>query len=104
LSVNVFSPDPTEGIKRLGRFAARPGPTREKLEAFLRVMVHDQSLITEELIEDRFAAASAPGSMAAMQAMGASFTQLDTYEQCMLWPRRIACGSGCCSSGAGKTG
>jgi 4,5:9,10-diseco-3-hydroxy-5,9,17-trioxoandrosta-1(10),2-diene-4-oate hydrolase len=48
-------------------------------------MVHDQSLITEELVEDRFAAASAPGSMVAMQAMGASFTHPDTYEQGMLW-------------------
>jgi 4,5:9,10-diseco-3-hydroxy-5,9,17-trioxoandrosta-1(10),2-diene-4-oate hydrolase len=85
LSVNVFSPDQTEGIKRLGRFAAPPGPTREKLEAFLRAMVHDQSLITEELIEDRFAAASAPESMAAMKAMGASFTHPDSYEQGMLW-------------------
>jgi 4,5:9,10-diseco-3-hydroxy-5,9,17-trioxoandrosta-1(10),2-diene-4-oate hydrolase len=85
LSVNVFSPDQTEGIKRLGRFAAPPGPTREKLEAFLRAMVHDQSLITEELIEDRFAAASAPESMAAMKAMGASFTHPDSYEQRMLW-------------------
>jgi 4,5:9,10-diseco-3-hydroxy-5,9,17-trioxoandrosta-1(10),2-diene-4-oate hydrolase len=85
LSVNVFSPDQTEGIKRLGRFAAPPGPTREKLEAFLRAMVHDQSLITEELIEDRFAAASAPESMAAMKAMGASFTHPDSYEERMLW-------------------
>jgi 4,5:9,10-diseco-3-hydroxy-5,9,17-trioxoandrosta-1(10),2-diene-4-oate hydrolase len=85
LSVNVFSPDPTEGIKTLGRFGAPPGPTKEKLEAFLRVMVYDQSLITEELVEERFAAASKPESLAAMRAMGASFAQPDTYEQGMLW-------------------
>ncbi|SFB46050.1 4,5:9,10-diseco-3-hydroxy-5,9,17-trioxoandrosta-1(10),2-diene-4-oate hydrolase [Amycolatopsis marina] len=85
LSVNVFSPDPTEGIKNLGRFAAPPGPSKEKLEAFLRVMVHDQSLITDELVEERFAAASKPESLAAMAAMGASFAQPDTYEQGMLW-------------------
>jgi 4,5:9,10-diseco-3-hydroxy-5,9,17-trioxoandrosta-1(10),2-diene-4-oate hydrolase len=85
LSVNVFSPDPTEGIKNLGRFGAPPGPTKEKLEAFLRVMVYDQSLITEELVEERFAAASKPESLAAMRAMGASFAQPDTYEQGMLW-------------------
>src|SRR5215471_17290222 len=31
LSLNVFAPDPTEGVKRLMEFAAPPGPTREKL-------------------------------------------------------------------------
>ncbi|TNC29039.1 4,5:9,10-diseco-3-hydroxy-5,9,17-trioxoandrosta-1(10),2-diene-4-oate hydrolase [Amycolatopsis alkalitolerans] len=85
LSVNVFAPDPTEGVKNLGRFAAPPGPSKEKLEAFLRVMVHDQSLITEELVEERFAAASTPDSLAAMRAMGTSFMHPDTFEQGMLW-------------------
>lgn len=85
LSVNVFAPDPTEGVKNLGRFAAPPGPSKEKLEAFLRVMVHDQSLITEELVAERFAAASTPESLAAMRAMGASFMRPDSFEQGMLW-------------------
>jgi len=30
LSVNLFAPDPTEGVKLLGRFTAEP--TRENLE------------------------------------------------------------------------
>jgi 4,5:9,10-diseco-3-hydroxy-5,9,17-trioxoandrosta-1(10),2-diene-4-oate hydrolase len=85
LSVNVFAPDPTEGIKNLGRFGAPPGPTKEKLEAFLRIMVYDQSLITPELIGERFEAASKPESLAAMRAMGKSFAQPETYEQGMLW-------------------
>ncbi len=85
LSLNLFAPDPTEGIKNLGRFSAPPGPSREKLEAFLRIMVHDQSLITDELIDERFAVASAPESLAAMKAMGKSFAQPDTYEEGMLW-------------------
>jgi 4,5:9,10-diseco-3-hydroxy-5,9,17-trioxoandrosta-1(10),2-diene-4-oate hydrolase len=85
LSVNVFAPDPTEGVKNLSRFAAPPGPSKEKLEAFLRVMVYDQSLVTEELVAERFAAASTPESLAAMRAMGASFLRPDTYEQGMLW-------------------
>lgn len=85
LSLNVFAPDPTEGVKNLARFAAPPGPTKEKLEAFLRVMVYDQSLITEELLQERFEAASTPESLAAMAAMGASFSRPDSYEQGMLW-------------------
>ncbi|WP_072686915.1 4,5:9,10-diseco-3-hydroxy-5,9,17-trioxoandrosta-1(10),2-diene-4-oate hydrolase [Rhodococcus marinonascens] len=85
LSVNLFSPDPTEGVKNLGKFSAPPeGPTKEKLEAFLRVMVYDQSLITPELVEERFAAASTPESLAAAKAMGKSFASAD-FEKGMLW-------------------
>jgi 4,5:9,10-diseco-3-hydroxy-5,9,17-trioxoandrosta-1(10),2-diene-4-oate hydrolase len=83
LSVNLFAPDPTEGVKNLGRFAAKP--SRARMEAFLRIMVHDQALITDELIDDRFAAANTPESLAAMRAMGRSFAQPDTYEEGMLW-------------------
>ena len=49
LSINLFAPDPTEGVKRLGKFSMEP--TRENLEAFLRVMVYNQKLITPELID-----------------------------------------------------
>jgi 4,5:9,10-diseco-3-hydroxy-5,9,17-trioxoandrosta-1(10),2-diene-4-oate hydrolase len=51
--VPVFSPQPAEGIKLLGNVMAPPGPTREKIEAFIRVMVYDQSFVTEELIDER---------------------------------------------------
>ena len=83
LSVNLFAPDPTEGVKNLGRFAGKP--SRERMEAFLRIMVHDQALVTDELIDERFAAANTPESLAAMRAMGKSFAQPDTYEEGMLW-------------------
>jgi 4,5:9,10-diseco-3-hydroxy-5,9,17-trioxoandrosta-1(10),2-diene-4-oate hydrolase len=82
LSVNVFAPDPTEGVRALSQFGA--APSREKLERFLRLMVHDQSLITAELIEERYAAASTPESRAAMAAMGRSFSGPD-YQDGMLW-------------------
>src|SRR6476619_4512059 len=51
LSLNVFAPDPTEGVKRLAEFGAPPGPSREKMEAFLRTLVFDQRLVTDELID-----------------------------------------------------
>jgi 4,5:9,10-diseco-3-hydroxy-5,9,17-trioxoandrosta-1(10),2-diene-4-oate hydrolase len=85
LSLNVFSPDPTEGIKRLYEFGAPPGPSREKLEAFIRTMVVDQSLVTDELVEQRFAHATAPGAAEAMASMGASFAKPETYEDGFLW-------------------
>ena len=68
LSVNLFAPDPTEGVKLLGRFAVEP--TRENIEKFLRIMVFDQNLITPELVDERFAIASQPESLAATKAMG----------------------------------
>ena len=85
LSLNVFAPDPTEGVKRLGAFAAPPGPTREKMAAFLRTLVFDRSLITDELIDERFRAANDPAVLAAMREMGNSFTDPARYEEGLLW-------------------
>jgi 4,5:9,10-diseco-3-hydroxy-5,9,17-trioxoandrosta-1(10),2-diene-4-oate hydrolase len=83
LSLNVFAPDPTEGIKRLYEFAAPPGPSREKLASFLRTLVHDRTLVTDELVEERFAAAADPAALKAMAAMGRSFAVAP--EEGMLW-------------------
>jgi 4,5:9,10-diseco-3-hydroxy-5,9,17-trioxoandrosta-1(10),2-diene-4-oate hydrolase len=85
LSLNLTSPDPTEGVTRLAKFGAPPGPSREKLADFLRTLVFDQRLITEELIEERYAAASSPESLRAMAALGASFYRRDSFEEGMLW-------------------
>jgi 4,5:9,10-diseco-3-hydroxy-5,9,17-trioxoandrosta-1(10),2-diene-4-oate hydrolase len=85
LSLNIFAPDPTEGIKRLYDFAAPPGPSKEKMAAFIKTMVADQSLVTDELVEERFASATAPGTAEAMASMGASFAKPDTYEEGFLW-------------------
>lgn len=82
LSVNLFAPDPTEGVKLLGRFTA--DPTRENMERFLRIMVFDQKLVTDELIDERFAIASQPESLAAARAMGRSFAGPD-FELGMMW-------------------
>ncbi|NKY55943.1 4,5:9,10-diseco-3-hydroxy-5,9,17-trioxoandrosta-1(10),2-diene-4-oate hydrolase [Nocardia flavorosea] len=82
LSTNLFAADPTEGVKLLGKFNMEP--SRENLEAFLRIMVFDQSLVTDELIEERFASASTPEALAATRAMGKSFASAD-FEKGMLW-------------------
>jgi 4,5:9,10-diseco-3-hydroxy-5,9,17-trioxoandrosta-1(10),2-diene-4-oate hydrolase len=85
LNLNVFSPDPTEGIKRLYAFAAPPGPSKEKLADFLRTLVFDPSMITDELVDERLQHASAPESLRAMASMGASFTRPETFEEGLLW-------------------
>jgi len=85
LSLNVLAPDPTEGVRRLAEFGAPPGPSREKMAAFLRTLVFDQRLVTDELIDERYATASDPDSLRAMASMGASFFDPATYEQGLLW-------------------
>jgi len=83
LSLNLFHADPTEGVKRLMEFSA--DPSRETLRAFISTMVVDQSLVTDELVEERFADATAPGSLEAMKSMGWSFFNPETAEDGMLW-------------------
>ena len=58
--VPVLSPQPSEGLKILASWLAPPGPTREKLEAFVRIMVYDPALVTQELVDERYAVASDP--------------------------------------------
>ncbi len=76
LSIGLFAPRPSEGIRRLMEFASAPEKTPEKMEAFLRSMVYDQSLVTEDLIKERFATATDPstaGGLAAMQRANQRF-------------------------------
>jgi 4,5:9,10-diseco-3-hydroxy-5,9,17-trioxoandrosta-1(10),2-diene-4-oate hydrolase len=82
-SLNLFHADPTEGVQRLMDFAANP--SREALRRFISTMVVNQDLVTDELVEERFADATAPGAREAMASMGASFWNPDTYEDGMLW-------------------
>jgi 4,5:9,10-diseco-3-hydroxy-5,9,17-trioxoandrosta-1(10),2-diene-4-oate hydrolase len=83
LSLNLFHADPTEGVQRLMDFSA--DPTRDKLRAFISTMVVNQALVTDELVEERFADATAPGAQDAMKSMGWSFWNPETAEDGMLW-------------------
>ncbi len=64
---NIFSQTPSEGTRLLQEFA--DGPTREKLIRWLRCMVHDPSLITEERIEERWESAKDAESHKSLAAM-----------------------------------
>jgi 4,5:9,10-diseco-3-hydroxy-5,9,17-trioxoandrosta-1(10),2-diene-4-oate hydrolase len=69
LSIGLFAPRPSEGIRRLMEFQTAPEKTREKMEAFLRSMVFDQSLVTDEMIDQRFAQATDPTTAGGLKAM-----------------------------------
>jgi len=59
-SPTMFTPMMTEGIKTLSSFYQGEGPSREKLEAAMRIMVYDQSMITPDLVEARYQTATQP--------------------------------------------
>ena len=67
----ILGPQPSEGIARLMEFNA--DPTRERIVAWLRTMVSDQRRVTEELIDTRFTAATAPGAVKNLQDAYATF-------------------------------
>ena len=85
LSLNLFAPDPTEGVSRLAEFGAPPGPSKEKMAAFLRTLVFNKKLITDELVDERYEHASRPERIAAMAALGMSFYDPATAQDGMLW-------------------
>ncbi|MEU3483866.1 4,5:9,10-diseco-3-hydroxy-5,9,17-trioxoandrosta-1(10),2-diene-4-oate hydrolase [Streptomyces sp. NPDC033754] len=85
VSVNLFAPDPTEGIKRLFEFSTAPEPTKEQLRAFLGVMAYDQAIVTDELVEERWASANDPDTRLGNARMGASFANPAWAEDTMLW-------------------
>ncbi|MFE1950073.1 MULTISPECIES: alpha/beta fold hydrolase [Streptomyces] len=64
---NLYSPGPGEGIRLLSEFT--DDPTREGLIRWLRSMVFDQSLVTEELVEERWQLAVAPDALATARSM-----------------------------------
>lgn len=86
---NIFSPAPGEGINLLMEFTENP--TRERLVEWLNSMVYDRSLVTEELIEERWAHATDPDTLASARrmysrkAMAASAAAAAKSDQPPLW-------------------
>ena len=58
IGVPLFSGFPYEGIARLTEFVENP--TRDQIVAWLRSMVYDPAMITDELVEARLAVATEP--------------------------------------------
>jgi pimeloyl-ACP methyl ester carboxylesterase len=67
IGTNIFSPSPSEGIRLLQEFVEEP--TRQRLVDWLKAMVYDQSLVTDELIEERWQLATDPQTLAAARRM-----------------------------------
>lgn len=67
VGISLFTPTPAEGIKLLVEFVE--DPNRERLVAWMESMVCDASILTDEFVELRWAAASDPGALAAIRTM-----------------------------------
>jgi pimeloyl-ACP methyl ester carboxylesterase len=76
IGTNIFTPGPSEGIRLLQEFTE--DPTRQRLIDWLHSMVYDPALVTEELIEERWALATDPGTLEAARRMygKAAFTAM----------------------------
>ncbi|MEV0029860.1 alpha/beta fold hydrolase [Nocardia sp. NPDC050793] len=85
VGVNVLGPEPSEGIRRLLDFTA--DPTRERVLAWLRTMVFDERILTDELVDARLAAASEPAAIAAIRDAYATFADPALAERVPLWAR-----------------
>ena len=71
LAINIFGPSPNEGTKRLIEFMG--DPSREGMIAWVRTMVSDQALVTDELIDLRMENAMKPGVMDSTRAIFGTF-------------------------------
>ncbi|MER7197394.1 4,5:9,10-diseco-3-hydroxy-5,9,17-trioxoandrosta-1(10),2-diene-4-oate hydrolase [Streptomyces sp. CB01635] len=83
ISVNLFAPDPTEGIKKLFAFNGSGEPTRAMMRDFLTTLAYDASIVTDAFVEERYAQATDPEAKLGNDRMAASFAKwpADT----MLW-------------------
>jgi len=67
IGYNIFTAFPGEGINLLMEFAE--DPTRARIEQWLRSMVYDQSMVTDELIDRRLKQALDPATMASSKKL-----------------------------------
>ena len=67
IGTNIFTPGPSEGIRLLQEFTENP--TRQRLVDWLHSMVYDPALVTEELIEERWALATDPATLESARRM-----------------------------------
>ncbi|MCD9199826.1 alpha/beta fold hydrolase [Aeromicrobium wangtongii] len=59
--VPLFSASPSEGQKAIRSYYGGEGPSREKMRAYLELMMFDKTLVTDELVEERYAESVAGG-------------------------------------------
>lgn len=85
VGVNILGPEPSEGINRLMAFNA--DPTAERAIDWLKTMVFNPAVLTEDLIATRTAAATDPKQTKALGDAYATFYNPKMAEPLPLWAR-----------------
>jgi len=89
--VPAYTPMPTEGMRRMGVCLAADKPTREQMRGVIELLVHDSSFITDELLDERIAAASRPGRFKPFSRPFGEMWREDlrsiTHEILLIWGR-----------------
>jgi pimeloyl-ACP methyl ester carboxylesterase len=62
-ALNLFSSDPSEGLKVLFSFYAPPGPNLQRMQDLINVMMYQSKTVPEDLLQQRYAAATAPDAV-----------------------------------------
>ncbi|HXV79605.1 MAG TPA: alpha/beta hydrolase [Candidatus Binatia bacterium] len=57
---SIFQPMPLEGIRAIRNFYRGDGPTPAKMRQVLESLVYDTSLVTDDLVQERFEASTDP--------------------------------------------
>jgi len=70
-SVPMFSPPFSEGTKPIIGYFQGDGPSKEKMEALIRTLVYDQSLVTPEVVDSHYRASVAIESSVVREFRGA---------------------------------
>jgi 2-hydroxy-6-oxonona-2,4-dienedioate hydrolase/4,5:9,10-diseco-3-hydroxy-5,9,17-trioxoandrosta-1(10),2-diene-4-oate hydrolase len=59
----LFTPAPSEGQKVIRGYYGGDGPSRAKMRAYLEMMMADRSLVTDDLVEERYRVSVEPAFM-----------------------------------------
>jgi|UPI0004103B1E pimeloyl-ACP methyl ester carboxylesterase len=62
-ALNIFSADPSEGLKVLFSFYAPPGPSIDRMKHLIEIMSYEPKTVPPEVLQDRFASATTPEAM-----------------------------------------
>ena len=63
-SVTFIQPTPQEALANIVKFYRGEGPTVEKMRTLAQSLIYDASLVTDEVVAERFAAATTPEALA----------------------------------------
>ncbi len=60
---SLFAPMPVEGVKLIGAYYKDGGPSIEKMRKLLTTLVYDTSIVTDELVKERYEASIDPDTV-----------------------------------------